>query len=225
MSLPKKEAVLTTREVKVTERVDKQKENVIVKCPMEKPTAFRFKYTEGWVKEDTRHFHDILRKNDLDLPLENYKNKELLTEAFDKLKEKANGNSKRIIKQMAMGVSEVTPLLDDKTSMEDNNTVDQFIYDNVRPKYVKVIQTKPYKIVWGDRRFCQYETIPIRKIDELARQGIDVNQLRIKDSQKYYDLVVRCPDAGIRQHEGKYYCRNHFRDKKYGRLKNEDLMD
>lgn len=215
----KKESVVTTKEIKVTEREDKQKEHVLVKCPMEKPTSFLFKYNEGWAKEDTKHFHTVLRKNELDVPLDNYKDKELLTQAFDKLKDKRKNLKK------AKGGGGAIEILDGKTAMDEVQTVDQFIYNDVKPKYVKIIQTKPYKIKWSDRRFCQYETIPIRKVNELARQGIDVNQLKNNNTQQYYDIVVRCPENGRLQYEDKFYCRNHYRDKKYGRPKMDDLLD
>jgi hypothetical protein len=212
-----KEAGITLKEIKVRAREDKQKEHVIMKCPEEKPTSFKFKYNERWAKEDTRHFHNILRKNKLDLPLEKYKDRQSIVQAFDELKDKR----KNVMKAKGMAQE----VLDKETTMDEDNTVDQFIYNDVRPKYVKVLQRKPYKIKWSDRRFCQYETIPARKIDELARQGIDVNQLRNRKSDQYYDLVVRCPANGRFQYEGKYYCQNHFRDRKYGRPKTEDLAD
>jgi hypothetical protein len=220
MSEQRKEAIISLKEVKVTEREDKQKEHVLIKCPEEKPTSFRFKYNEGWAKEDTKHFHNVLRKNDIDLPLENYKDKEMLVEAFAKLKEKRNG--KRLTKQM--GVQEIS-VVDGKTAIEEEETVDQFVYNEVKAKHLKIIQRKPYKIRWSDKRFCQYETIPIRKVDELAHKGIDVNQLKNTDLDQYYDIVVRCPETGILKHDDKFYCRNHFRDKKYGRPKTEDLLD
>jgi hypothetical protein len=248
-----KEGKITTKNIK--DVTSERKEYLIVKDVNLKPTSIHFKYNDHWAKEDSGHFHTVLRKYNEDVPLEQYDNPTLLTGAFQNLKRKhlidSPKNKSRAVKAVMREQEEdftidseeeydpefkATIITDIKAGFRGikpskrletlpGRTIDQVLYDDFKAKYVKVIHLSPLKIVWDNRRFCQSETISTRTLDKLRQQGIGIESLKKNDPQAYYNAFNRCYDVGNYEHEGKYYCRGHFRDKKYGRMKDEDFHD
>jgi hypothetical protein len=235
-----------------------RKEFLITKDLNLRPTSFRFKYNEHWLKEDTNHFHFILRQYNADLPLDDYDNPALLTNSLQILKSK-HKQVKSIarlqdkIRKNANVATEEDFTIDSEDEIDDEfiamsaavedkgkkkitkaskpleklpgKTIDQVLYDDLKAKYVKVISIKPLKIVWDNKRICENTTLASRTIDKLRREGIGIENLKKDDPVAYYNAFNRCYDVGRYELNGKYYCRTHFRDKKYGRTKDEDFHD
>lgn len=251
---PNQQGKVTTRNVKV--KASERKEVLVVKDIDLKPTSIHFKYNEHWAKEDTNHFHSILRRYNTDLPIEDYDNKDLLTQALQVVKHKRKEEKQtkplvKRIKKVPEPKIEEDFTIDSEDEMDTDfvamahkgedksistksskgletlpgKTIDQVLYDDFKAKYVKVIHLKPLKIVWDNRRLCQNETLSARRIDNLRKQGISIESLKKNNPTAYYDSFNRCYDVGKYELNGKYYCRAHFRDKKYGRTRDEDFHD
>lgn len=257
---PNKSGVVTTNDVTV--EASDRKEYLVTKDLNLRPTSFHFKYNEHWLKEDTNHFHSILRRYNVDIPIDNYDSPAMLTNALQSVKSKRRElkNTRSLVREKGRGKGKdkdiVEPDEDFTIESEDEidpefnamsykaedskaiytkyskpletlpgKTIDQVLYDDFKAKYVKVISLNPLKIVWDDRRFCDNASLSTRTLDRLRRDSIKIEDLKKNDPTAYHNLFNRCYDHGRYELNGKYYCRTHFRDKKYGRSKDEDFHD
>lgn len=203
---------------------DEQKEVLVVRCPDNKPSSFRFSYNDKTVTEDSRHFHHILRKHNADPKVEDYENKEVLLESMKKLRgirweKKHRGLIKTNEDEPEDENFEVC-------RFNDRNIAD-ILYEDHNASQVKVVSKHPFKLHWttNGQQFCQHEEVPESRLRKLQARGIDINTLKRTNIEEYYDQFTRCYDVARFEHEGKHYCKSHYKRWKYGRTRYEDMMD
>jgi hypothetical protein len=226
-------STITTNEISIDTKNEKR-HYVIGKCPDNRTASFEIRYADKWIKEDGRHLHKILRKYNLDPPLPEHGNKEKMGLALNSLRAKSKSLLSRKERNQSLvfmpdpDVEDFTIDQGDKDlkDVDQKKSVIEYIYKNLGAKYVRILKNQePIKLVYSDKPFCVYETFSTRTLNNLRKKGIDINQLKKTDINRYYNSFTRCYSQATMNYEGKAVCQNHYRDLKFGSEISEDFND